>query len=183
MGAGRRNSSGAVRLAHLGTGQFGEGGQMKKLFVVALAGWVLLAPVTADARIGDSAKGRGTDVSLGKFTFTAEGFGTGTQATGSWKHTFSQAQGHGAISGQVTCLVVVGNTAGIGGFVTNSDLPTIPPGSQFFVQAQDVADPGDGADRYAFNTFPVASPCGVLPGVGTPIVNGNIDVVASTFPP
>jgi hypothetical protein len=155
---------------------------VKKLLVLVLAGGILLTPVAADARFGDSAKGRGTDVNLGKFTLTADGFGTGTQATGSWRHTFSQAQGHGTISGQVTCLVVVGNTAGIGGFVTKSDLPTIPPGNAFFVQVQDVADPGDGADRYAFNTFPGASTCGILP-VGTPIVNGNIDVVASTFPP
>ena len=157
---------------------------MRKLVLVALAASALLMPATADARFGDSAKGRGVDVSLGKFTFSAEGFGVGSQATGTWKHTYSQAQGHGTITGQVTCLVVVGNAAGIGGFVTNSDVPNVAPGHAFFVQVQDVADPGDGADRYSFITVATSSgnACGITPGVSPPIVDGDIDVVMSTFP-
>lgn len=153
---------------------------MKRLIVVALTAGALLTPVVAEARIGDSAQGRGTDVSLGRFSFSAEGFGTGSQATGTWKHTYSRAQGHGTISGRVTCLLVVGNTAGLGGFVTNSDVPNVPPGNSFFVHVQDVADPGDGMDRYSFITTPPSSGCGVA--VGSPIVDGNIDVVFSTFP-
>ena len=153
---------------------------MKRLLVVALTGLALLLPATAQARFGDEAKGRGTDVSLGRFSFTAEGYGTGSQATGTWKHTYSRAQGHGTITGQVNCLVVVGISAGLGGFVTQSDLPSVPPGSQFFVQVEDAADPGDGADRYGFVTG-VPGTCGIV-NFGSPIVDGDIDVVASTFP-
>jgi hypothetical protein len=158
---------------------------MRRILSVAAVACALLTAGTADARLGDSARGRGLDVSLGRFSFTAEGFGIGAEASGFWRHTFSQAQGHATLAGEVTCLVVFPPSgASLSGFITESDLPNVPPGSGFQVSAVDVADPGDGADTYGFITTPTYSPgeCATPAAAMAPIARGNIDVVASTFP-
>jgi hypothetical protein len=64
--------------------------------------------------------------------------------------------------GRVTCVLVVGKTATVGGEVTNSKTPFPPEGSGFVFAFEDVGPPGSG-DKFEGGPFPVAPPPGFCP--------------------
>lgn len=158
---------------------------MKRLGVIVALMLVgsFLVPLSASARFGDSARGHGEDINLARFSFTAEGVGTSTDAIGTWKHTESRkVLGIFWLEGDVRCLFVVGNTANIAGVVTRSSQRN-REGEAFLVTVQD--NDGAGADRYSFEgTTPLESIREIctLTFPAPPITKGNIEVVASTFP-
>ena len=133
------------------------------------------------------AEGRGTDVELGTFRFTAQGIGGAYSfsAIGTMKyrrHLF----GNQSITADVFCMTVdpLTKTAVITGRITHSDLVEGLDWLKFIVQ--DVEDPGDERDRFVWLVLDpdeeTEPPC-TIPGFqGSPIVKGDIEVVASTFP-
>jgi hypothetical protein len=132
---------------------------------------VTLAPALAHAEPGESASGSGV-VSNGDtttFSFNATG-GPGNSATG----TFTLAGLLGPNTGTVTCLVVNGNSAMIGGVITAGAFM----GQQILMPAVDVSPTGVG-DQWNAQIQPVgAPPVTCLESVGaTTILSGNIVVV------
>jgi hypothetical protein len=159
---------------------------MKRLvvFVALMLSCSFLVPLSASARFGDSARGSGETVLAERFSFRAEGFGGAgsTNATGTWKHTRTHQSPLGAstFEGTVRCLLVLGNQASFVGFITKSSSPGLV-GNPVLVHVED--NNGAGEDRYRFMIFSVGFPPECTATLSTdPIVRGDIEVVASTFP-
>jgi hypothetical protein len=79
------------------------------------------------------------------------------------------------IHGDITCLNVVGNTAGMNGVITKSETPSLPPGTQLYIS---IVDNGEGnknpPDTFGLNTaIPLfACPPG-SPATVQPVEQGN----------
>jgi hypothetical protein len=149
------------------------------LVVLLLSQFV--APAAVSARYGDYAAGSGSDVSLGTFRFTAEGYGGPLSKIATGTMRYRRHIGHFAVSGDVFCLNVTGNNAVIGGVITHSSVDL--GGEDFFkLTVQDNADPGDASDRFQFTVTGTPPDCLFLDLGTLPIVEGDIEVVESTFP-
>jgi hypothetical protein len=141
----------------------------------------LVVPAGVSALYGDYAAGSGSDVNLSTFRFTAEGYGGPLSKIATGTMRLRRHIGHFAVSGDVFCLNVTGNNAVIGGVITHSSVDL--GGEDYFkLTVQDNADPGDASDRFQF-TISATRPDCLFPDLNTlPIVEGDIEVVASTFP-
>jgi hypothetical protein len=114
--------------------------------VGALGLW--LAGVAAAAGVGyDFAAGYGTIPRFPPYTatfqFAAESGPLGQDAHGFYHQVLSTPDGQvGEVTGKVTCLIVTGNVATIGGvWLTSTGLPHFEPGWAFWLQAVDTKDP------------------------------------------
>lgn len=135
----------------------------------------------ASAAAGDYAKGRGTVVGA-HFSFSAQGTGALDRANGRWTHTFSFLDPNITVTGDVTCMLIVGKTASIGGRVTGfkpagaAALLGNPQG--FIVEATDNAKPSQGLDTYTSTLDPVVpAVCPPPGGFGEPVITGDIEII------
>ena len=92
----------------------------KRLSAVASAVLLALFAVTAlsSAAAGDYAKGKGT-TPQDRFSFLAQGTGALDRANGSSSETLTVFDPNITITGNVTCMVIVGKDVSIGGQITN----------------------------------------------------------------
>jgi hypothetical protein len=135
----------------------------------------------ASAAAGDYAKGRGTTTGA-RFSFIAQGTGAADRANGSWTHTFTSTDPNITVTGDVTCMNIVGNMAAIGGRITGFK----PAGAAvafgspqgFIVNATDNAKPSGGLDLYTAS-FVSAVPlvCPTPFGFGSPVITGDVEII------
>jgi hypothetical protein len=165
-----------------------QGGFMKKR-LSALTGAILLSlfAVTAlsSAAAGDYAKGRGT-TTQDQFSFMARGTGAGDRADGNWSDSFKLSSGKTAtLTGDVTCMLIVGRGASIGGRITSIK----PAGAAaafgnpqgFMVDVTDNAKPSEGLDVYGWFTTAFPPPaCGPPGGGGNSVITGDIELTPGT---
>jgi hypothetical protein len=156
----------------------------------ALIGALLLALFTvsalASAAAGDYAKGRGTTVQE-RFSFTAQGTGLADRANGSSVHTFTVFDPNITIKGDVTCMIIIGKDAFIGGRITDVKPAGVGPviASQGFgIFAEDNAKPSSGLDLYGYTTFPQpVTDCAevVASGAfGNNVITGDVEIIPGT---
>lgn len=143
--------------------------------LVALA--LLMTPGIVGALQGDRVDGRGIDGSGNRFSFTAEATGAADRANGSFRYTFNDVDPDRRITGNVTCLLILGNAATVGGVVTNDSFAGQLEGQSFQVIVNDEAKPGDGFDDF-FVFFPAQPPaCPPPPQFEQNIIDGDIAVL------
>jgi hypothetical protein len=145
---------------------------------------VLATPSAPLAAAGDLAQGSGTLVptthcfgTSAVFEFTATGLaGDMNPATGTFSFTCATGA---AFSGTVSCLVVDGNIATVGGTVTTSTHSGFPENTGFSFTVQDVGPAGSG-DR--FSSFSSSAMCPFDDPV-RPLLAGDIVVGHVVEPP
>lgn len=126
------------------------------LAVAAAALSITVAPATAAAPTFDSAQGAGSiapgscvgSFCLGagrEFNFSAKQLGFGAHATGTYHHSTLINPGPG-ITGRVTCLNVLANTASFGGVITNDPGQPEFVGTPFVVWVVDNGPADSGLD-------------------------------------
>ena len=83
------------------------------------------------------------------------------------------------VMGEVTCLNVVGNRAGIGGMITKAN-PVLGGGNGVLITVEDNGEPGTGLDEVG--VIPTQTPPTVLcpPNVTAPVTQGNYVVHDAT---
>lgn len=113
-------------------------------------------PASVFAVEGDRVDGRGVDSGGNRFAFTSTATGAADRADGSVRYTLPNTDPNGRVLGNVTCQVIVGNAAALGGVITNSNTPAFPVGASFRLLVNDEAKPGDGVDDFVF--FTVGAP-------------------------
>jgi hypothetical protein len=138
---------------------------MKKRLSLVSAALLSLFVLTslASAVAGDYAKGRGT-TSDERFSFLAQATGALDRANGSSSVTFTGYDPNITVTGDVTCMVIAGKTASIGGRITGFKPAgagaTIGNPQGFVINAQDNAKPSQGLDGYFIDFQPlVPDPC------------------------
>ena len=143
----------------------------------------LVSPAASYGLAGDEADGRGT-TSGARFDFLADATGLTDRANGHFRHTFTSTDPNITISGDVTCMLIVGRVAFIGGRIT-SYKPSGAAGLFGFAQgfgiyAEDNAKPSNGLDRYGFTTRPLPpASCTEIQEsfiFGQPVLTGDIDI-------
>jgi hypothetical protein len=150
----------------------------------ALVGAVLLSlfAVTSlsSAAAGDYAKGRGTTVQE-RFSFLAQGTGALDRANGSSTETITSTDPNITITGNVTCMVITGKDASIGGEIT-SVKPAGAAGAinfdrGFLISAEDNSKPSNGLDLYSYQTLPMPpTACSAATPFGN-VITGDIAIV------
>jgi hypothetical protein len=132
---------------------------MKRRLSALVAGLVLsLFTLTtlAAAAAGDYAKGRGTTTGA-RFSFLAQGTGAADRANGNMSHTFTSTDPNITVTGDVTCMVIVGNSATI---------------------ASDNAKPSGGLDGYILNFTSTPTPVCFPPFlVFGNVITGDIEII------
>jgi hypothetical protein len=155
----------------------------KRLSALLSAGLLSLFAVTAlaSAAAGDYAKGNGS-TSFQKFSFVAEGTGAADRADGRATVTFTQNDPNIVVKGNVTCMLIVGNTATIGGQITDyrpSGAANIFSNANgFVIFASDASNPSNGLDGFFFQTqatTPAVCPT-PFPLFGN-VITGDIEIV------
>jgi hypothetical protein len=152
----------------------------RRLAIATLAILALLVPAMAQALAGDTADGRGIDASNNRFSFSAEGTGLLDRANGTWKHTITSSDPNRRLGGIVTCMLIVGKAASIGGRITQDSFGVLE-NQGFVIFVEDEAKPGDLADDYFFQLS--ATPPSTCPTPFTfefNILNGDIAIVPGT---
>jgi hypothetical protein len=177
-----RHGRGAVRL--IGSMTQTKGELMKKLLVALVALVPLMIPTVSQALAGDHVEGRGLHPT-GRFAFLADGTGGADRANGFWKHTFTNVDPNVTIKGNVTCALIGGKTATIGGRITDIKpgfrFGAFEEGEGFSVIVEDEAKPGDSMDDYFFGDVVEPPPeCLVFATFENNIINGDIIVVPGT---
>jgi hypothetical protein len=162
---------------------------MKK-FAIAAAGALCIlagAPAASYGLAGDYAKGRG-GVAGEKFSFLAQGTGLADRADGKSVDSLTVADPNITVSGDVTCLLIIGRDAFIGGRITDFK-PAGAAGFFNFAQgfaifAEDNAKPSNGLDRYGYTTLPTppadCTEAMAAIGSGSPVITGDIEIVPGT---
>ena len=134
----------------------------------------------ASAAAGDSAKGRGT-VFEARFSFSAQGTGALDRANGNVTYTLTSQDPNVTITGDVTCMVIVGKRASIGGRITGYK----PAGAAalfgnaqgFLIGATDNAKPSEGMDGFDFSSVTMPPPsCPTTFGL-SPVITGDIEII------
>ena len=155
----------------------------KRLSAVIGALLLSLSTMTALAwaAAGDTAKGRGTTFGQ-RFSFSAQGTGAGDRANGNMSHTFTSQDPNVTITGDVTCILIVGRSTSVGGRITGFK----PAGAAgafgnpqgFVVFATDNAKPSGGLDGYflSLESVPpmVCPPPFILSGN---VITGDVEVI------
>jgi hypothetical protein len=157
---------------------------MKRRLSALVAGLVLsLFTLTtlAAAAAGDYAKGRGTTTGA-RFSFLAQGTGAADRANGNMSHTFTSTDPNITVTGDVTCMVIVGNSATIGGRVTGfkpaGAANTFGNPQGFLIIASDNAKPSGGLDGYILNFTSTPTPVCFPPFlVFGNVITGDIEII------
>lgn len=147
---------------------------------VALLSLFALTPLSS-AAAGDYAKGKGTTPQE-RFSFLAQGTGALDRANGSSTETLTGFDPNITITGNVTCMVIVGKDATIGGQITNVK----PAGAAaalgfaqgFVINVEDNSKPSNGLDLYEYTTEqlpPPACPPPTPPSFN--VITGDITIV------
>jgi hypothetical protein len=148
---------------------------------------LVLAPAAVLAIQGDKVEGKGIDGSGNRFSFTATATGAADRANGSFRYTFNDADPNRRVTGDVTCVRIIGNAATIGGFVTNDSFGGELEGQPFVIQVNDEAKPGDGFDDFNFfflgTVTPPATPCSLIAPTQFEfnIMDGDIEITPAAF--
>lgn len=155
----------------------------KRLSVLSTTVLLSLFAVTGlSAAAGDYAKGRGTTAQE-RFSFLAKGTGALDRADGSSTETLTIYDPNITITGNVTCMLIVGKTASIGGQITDvkpaGAAAAIGFDQGFVINAEDNSKPSNGQDLYQYRTVPLPptvcpSP---TPGTGTNVITGDITII------
>lgn len=165
---------------------------MKRALTFACACLLAFPALAHAAPQQDSVKGHGTNFSGQGFAFSATSTATGFDAQGSVRLDFGTVQGTVTISGDVTCLDVVGGTAAspatatIWGRITRVQPPSnnLAQFPTFVVSATDSGKFGSGFDTeiHGVSSAP-PPPDGACPSsfTGSPISSGDI-VIENAFP-
>ena|SRR5436190_7913303 len=155
---------------------------IKRFSVLTSVVLLSLSVMTAlsSAAAGDSAKGRGTTPQE-RFSFQAQGTGALDRANGSSSVTLTSLDPNITITGNVTCMTIVGKDAAIGGQITSVK----PAGAAaalgfaqgFLIFAEDNSKPSNGLDLYEFTTeqLPPAA-CPAPFGFGSNVISGDIAI-------
>jgi hypothetical protein len=151
----------------------------------ALIGAALLSlfavTALASAAAGDYAKGRGTTTGT-RFSFSAQGTGAADRANGNVSQTFTSTDPNITITGDVTCMLIVGKSATIGGRITGfkpaGAAPTFGNPQGFVIFATDAAKPSGGLDGYFLSTQTlVPSVCPPPFVVFGNVITGDVEII------
>ena len=144
----------------------------------------LVSPAASYGLAGDEADGRGTTTGA-RFDFLARATGLTDRANGHFRHTFTSTDPNITVTGDVTCMIILGRSAFIGGRITRSQ----PAGAEatfgfsqgFGIYAEDNAKPSNGLDRYGFFFQPLPPvSCAEFPQTipfGSSVLTGDIEVL------
>jgi hypothetical protein len=155
----------------------------KRLPALVSAGVLSLFAVTAlaSAAASDYAKGKGATLS-DKFSFSAQGTGLGDRANGNSTEIMTGYDPNVTITGNVTCMMIVGRMATIGGQITGfkpaGAANTFGNPRGFVIFATDNSKPSNGLDGYFYQW--ITNPPAVCP---TPssfsgnVVSGDIEII------
>jgi hypothetical protein len=160
-----------------------------RFFVAMLAIAGLALPGVAQAQTQDQANGTGViagfqGAQTGTFDFTATSGPSGESPSGSFTFSLSPVGfPTRSFSGTVTCLAVSGNTATVGGQITQSEFPAVifQIGDRIKFTVQDNGPNGQGDLFSVISVQAGPSDCVIDPLV-SPIQSGDIVVVDASPP-